>query len=315
VSLLYVNDHFEGKHNAVSGLYGQTLIIGACSDLVSSGSQNSGDVISNSIASGVQKANSEYTLATPVIVIGSSVAGDILNSTTGIDLGVFDLMTAIFDCLEDLSIEMRKAEAEKELEKVTSFDPNHKSGPQGYGDKNFMTTISPMIYTIDFENMAEATAPAYRVVIEDELDESVFDISSVEFLGMSHEMGTYKTEGNKLQWELVAIELPPNKNPPEGEGWVTFKVNPHDYLPTGTEIRNSAVITFDLNEPIVTNETMNILDFEPPVTTPTDLPEVVETHSINLEWYADDGAGSGIDFFFVYLSVNNSPFNLVDVTS
>jgi len=26
VSLHFVNDHFEGKHNADSGLYGQTLI-------------------------------------------------------------------------------------------------------------------------------------------------------------------------------------------------------------------------------------------------------------------------------------------------
>jgi len=312
VPVIYVAAKYVGT--ALLKDYLTNVVVNTCSEITSHDNPDVSNLITNSIVNGVRKTYSHYTWASPVNVVSSAVAGDIVKGTTGIDLGIFDLVGSVFQCLEHLSIEMRKAEAEKELEKVNSFDPNSKSGPEGYGEKNFMATISPMAYTIDFENLAEATASAYKVVIEDVLDETLFDISTVEFLGMSHEIGTYKIEGNKLIWEFVEIELPPNKNPPEGEGWVTYKVNLHKHLVTGTEIRNTAKITFDLNEPIVTNETLNILDFEPPITTPYDLPQVVETRSINIEWRADDGSGSGIDFSYVYVSANNSPFNLHDIT-
>lgn len=312
VPVIYVAAKYVGT--ALLKDYLTNVVVNTCSEITSHDNPNVSNIITTSIVNGIRKTNSSYTRATPVNVISSAVTGDILKSTTGIDLGIFDLVGSVFQCLEHLSIEMRKAQAEKELVKVNSFDPNMKSGPQGYGEHNFMATISPMVYTIDFENLDEATAPAYKIVIEDYLDESLFDISSVELLGMSHEMGTFSIEGNNLHWEFVGIELPPNVNPPEGEGWVSYKVNLHSHLPTGTEIRNSATITFDLNEPIVTNETINILDFDAPLTTPSDLPAIVDTRSITLTWVADDGSGSGVDFSYIYASVNESPFNLVGVT-
>ena len=56
----------------------------------------------------------------------------------------------------------------------------------------------------------------------DELDENVFDLSSVRFGETSHDGVGYNwkmiREGNKLSWDIEGIELPPNVNAPEGEG-------------------------------------------------------------------------------------------------
>ncbi|MDI9404655.1 MAG: Ig-like domain-containing protein [Limnohabitans sp.] len=53
---------------------------------------------------------------------------------------------------------------------VASFDPNLKTGPQGFGPENWTSAVSPLPYRIDFENLADASAPAGRVVVTDELD-------------------------------------------------------------------------------------------------------------------------------------------------
>jgi len=57
----------------------------------------------------------------------------------------------------------------------------------------------------------------------------------------------------------VAGFLPPNKNPPEGDGAVFFTVKPKAGLVTGTEIRNRASIVFDINEAIDTPEWFNTI--------------------------------------------------------
>jgi hypothetical protein len=41
--------------------------------------------------------------------------------------------------------------------------------------------------------------------------------------------------------------LPPNQNPPEGEGYFTFSISPQPDLEIGTEIPNTAWIRFDYN--------------------------------------------------------------------
>ncbi|MEY2794521.1 MAG: hypothetical protein RIR10_237, partial [Planctomycetota bacterium] len=53
---------------------------------------------------------------------------------------------------------------------VASFDPNLKTGPQGFGPENWTSAVAPLPYRIDFENLADASAPAGRVVVTDELD-------------------------------------------------------------------------------------------------------------------------------------------------
>ena len=157
---------------------------------------------------------------------------------------------------------------------VSSWDPNEMVGPVGYGDENYIGGEAKTInYRILFENKAEATAPAYRIRITDELDENVFDVSSVRFGGTSHdEVGTgwkMKRDGNKLSWDIEGIELPPNVNAPEGEGYVTFSVDLKPGLSNLAQIKNMATIVFDYNDPIETNEYVNTLDLKKPVGTMT----------------------------------------------
>jgi len=44
-----------------------------------------------------------------------------------------------------------------------------------------------------------------------------------------------------------------------GEGHVSYTIKAKDDLVDGTEITNSAIIVFDINDPIVTNEVVNVI--------------------------------------------------------
>jgi hypothetical protein len=171
-----------------------------------------------------------------------------------------------------------------------------------------------MFYTIFFENKKEATAPAYQIIIYDTLDQNVFDINTVEFKEMSHSIGIASRQGNVLKWEFTGIELPPNVNPPEGEGWVKFVVHPKDNLPTGTQLTNRAVIKFDLNPWLATNTFVNTLDYDPPVSTPTSLVSLSGIQGVALSWDVNDGSGSGIKNSSIFMATNDGPFTLAAVS-
>ncbi|MCA3585183.1 MAG: S8 family serine peptidase [Methylocystis sp.] len=61
-----------------------------------------------------------------------------------------------------------------------SNDPNDILGPVGHGPENWINANTPLGYTIRFENMAEATAPARKVVITQTLDTDL-DARSLRF--------------------------------------------------------------------------------------------------------------------------------------
>ncbi|MBI9071544.1 MAG: T9SS type A sorting domain-containing protein [Melioribacteraceae bacterium] len=220
----------------------------------------------------------------------------------------------VYDCMKNTVKGMKDYvngnfdKKEKELRKVTSWDPNAKEGPTGFGENGYMSSTDPMNYTILFENKKEATAPAWKVVILDTLDENVYDISSVKVGKMSHDMGVFSQEGNILKWEFVEIELQPNVTPPEGEGFVRFTVDLLPNLPNGTEIKNKAEIVFDLNKPIMTNVALNTLDFESPVTEVGNME--FDGDLATISWSVNDQNGSGGKETKVYLSKNDAPFTL-----
>ena len=172
-----------------------------------------------------------------------------------------------------------------------------------------------MSYTIFFENKKEATAPAYEIVVIDTLDDKVFDVNSVKFGAMSHNMGIATRQGNILRWQFTAIELVPNITPPEGEGWVRFVVNPKPNLPTGTKLKNRAVITFDVNKPLATNDAINTLDFDLPTTTLQSLKKVVGKDSVLVTWSASDALGSGIKNSAIFMANGDGPFTQVAMST
>jgi hypothetical protein len=101
--------------------------------------------------------------------------------------------------------------------------------------------------------------------------------------------------------------LPPNQNPPDGEGWVTFSVRPKADLPDGTELRNTATIVFDENEPIQTNVVVHTIDAAPPTARVSALPETQSLPRFVVRWSGED-SGSGVAEYSVYYREDGGPW-------
>lgn len=201
---------------------------------------------------------------------------------------------------------------------VNSWDPNEIVGPSGYGEKNFMSEIPTMNYTIMFENKKEASAPAYRVQIIDTLS-AAFDIETVQFGQTSHSGTNYnwkmERKGNILKWDIEGIELPPNTNPPEGEGWVRFSIELKENVKHGDVIENRATIIFDMNEPITTNTWINTLDFEAPETKMLTMLNTIGDSLATIPCLADDKDGSGVNSVKFFVSKNGAMFEEIGTTT
>ncbi len=94
---------------------------------------------------------------------------------------------------------------------VSSIDPNDKTGPVGLTPENFIDGNGLMHYTIRFENLNTATAPASEVRIFDTLDAGFYDVNSIRFTGFGFSDSTYQilfAPGSYVQ----EVDLRPAKN-------------------------------------------------------------------------------------------------------
>jgi hypothetical protein len=64
---------------------------------------------------------------------------------------------------------------------VTSVDPNEKVGPHGAGERHYLAADKPLPYTIFFENLEGASAPAQEIVVVDHVDTRLFDLNTLVF--------------------------------------------------------------------------------------------------------------------------------------
>ena len=194
---------------------------------------------------------------------------------------------------------------------VASWDPNEMVGPQGVGEAHYIGETQTVNYRILFENKAEAGDAAYRVRISDALDPEVFDVSTVRFGETSHDGLGYnwemKREGNTLSWDIKGIELPPNVNAPEGEGYVTFSVDLKPGLTDGTQIKNKATIIFDKNFPIETNEYVNTLDLTAPTTLVGTIQYDEQTSALAIDCESTDAA-SGVSTYLLFVSKDGGEY-------
>ena len=102
--------------------------------------------------------------------------------------------------------------------------------------------------------------------------------------------------------------LPPNVNPPKGEGSVVFTVLPQPGMATGTTICNKASIVFDVNAPIETPQWCNTIDYTPPTSQVLPLAVTQTSLSFPVQWAGTD-PGSGIQDFTIFVADNGGPFN------
>jgi len=120
--------------------------------------------------------------------------------------------------------------------------------------------------------------------------------------------------------------LPPEDGTGRGMGYVSFLVKPRANLPTGTEIRNVALIEFDRQATIATDQVdpqnpakgvdlakqaLVTIDAEGPVSTVKPLPETVTTTAFALEWEGTDpNGGSGVAGYSIHVSDNDGPWEV-----
>ena len=104
--------------------------------------------------------------------------------------------------------------------------------------------------------------------------------------------------------------LPPDTNPPNGEGYINYTIQPKAGLATGTPLNAQASIVFDTNAPIATPQITNTIDATPPTSTVTALPATTTSPSFTVSWSGSDGAGPGIASYNVYVSDDGGAYTL-----
>ena len=141
-------------------------------------------------------------------------------------------------------------------ENTSSFDPNDKQAlPRGYADEHFIDKNTPLDYMIRFQNTGTDTA--FRVVIVDTLS-ALLDASKVRPGASSHPYRFELQDGHILHFIFDDILLPDsNVNAAASQGFIQFSVPQVPDNPEGARIENTAAIYFDVNAPVITNQTFH----------------------------------------------------------
>lgn len=149
-----------------------------------------------------------------------------------------------------------------------SFDPNDKTvSPVGVGATgDIATSVTDLTYLIRFQNTGNG--PAVNIVVKDTLSSNV-DVNTFEMLGSSHNYNIEILPGNILKWKFNNIMLPDsNSNEPGSHGYIQYRIKRNNNNTPGTQIKNTAYIYFDFNEPVVTNTAINTIETITGITTP-----------------------------------------------
>ena len=130
----------------------------------------------------------------------------------------------------------------------------------------------------------------------------------------------------QLPPDILTGFLPPEDGTGRGMGYISFIVDPRSGLPTGAELHNVALITFDANPAIATNQVndddpaegvdpekqdLNTIDSGPPTSSVAPLPVTETSSGFTVAWSSTDNpGGSGIAFYNVYVSDDGGPYSL-----
>lgn len=136
-----------------------------------------------------------------------------------------------------------------------AYDPNDKQAtPEGYTANHFILADTELQYKIRFQNTGNA--PAFDVVIEDQIDINRLDLFSFEPLSASHSFSTIVQPDGMVKFVFNNIMLPDsNMNEPASHGYVIYKIRTLPGVQVGEIINNTASIFFDDNPAIITNTT------------------------------------------------------------
>jgi PKD repeat protein len=125
----------------------------------------------------------------------------------GYGTGFYNILTA---CLAPGGCFGGKKSA-KQIKVVTPGDPNVKFGPSGWTAENYFSGDDVSHYSIYFENMPSATAPAADVFVTDTLDASVFDLNSFFFTSFGFGDSVYYLDDKPSSFTMD-IDMRPTKD-------------------------------------------------------------------------------------------------------
>ncbi len=266
---------------------------------------------------------SRACLVSPLACVGAAAGCGLC--IIGCDNALKDMERA---CFKDVS-----ASCTEHIQKTrASFDPNEK---EAIANK-YIQSGQRLPYVIHYENIG--TADAQDIVVTDTLNPE-YNISTVEIFvnntfmpitdGQSiilfeqnktktinqtvgnqtfefnisyFENHTVSLINNRLRWELSHIHLDPNMTDK-----VFMAVKPNEGLTNGTAVRNTAQIVFDINPPLLTNTTINIIDDVRPTCIITPLPSETFQRDVVLRWTGQDTTGE-IESYTIFMNENNGPF-------
>ncbi|HQE93847.1 MAG TPA: carboxypeptidase regulatory-like domain-containing protein [Anaerolineae bacterium] len=233
-----------------------------------------------------------------------------------------------------------------------SGDPNDK-GAIGVGTPGYVVAGTPLIYTIHFENVPTATAPAQQIVITDVLDTrldwSTFELLEIGFNNTVLDVpagrqfftdeATVATDSNPVRVTAVlhaptgAVRWEMRSNDPVTNDW------PEDPLagflpPNDAEHRGEGYVMFAIRPQAgladgttITNQARIVFDVNPPmdtnvVTNTLDLlPPVSQveplsptvTSPFTVTWSGSD-SGSGVRVYDLYVATDGGAFVLWQAT-
>jgi hypothetical protein len=95
---------------------------------------------------------------------------------------------------------------------------------------------------------------------------------------------------------------------PGAEGSVFFTITPNPGLMTDTQIRNEADIVFDQNPAMSTNDWVNTIDADAPMSRVNALPALTTSMTFSVSWTVTD-IGSGPGSISVFVSDNGGPYS------
>lgn len=206
-----------------------------------------------------------------------------------------DLETSIatLNCLESANCSIPESEV------TGPIDPNEKLVVAN----KFIQPDQTLVYPIHFENIGDVEA--IDVFITDILDPNLDD-STLQILTPN---GAYNPTTRTLKWDLLNRNLLPGETDN-----VLLSIKPVPDLPSGTEIRNSAEIMFEIFDPLVTPEVVNIIDTTPPECVMDTLPNQVTTEDFDISWSGTDAVGE-IDTYSIFVSDNGTDYKFFLETS
>jgi len=130
----------------------------------------------------------------------------------------------------------------------------------------------------------------------------------------------------QLPPDVLTGFLPPEDGTGRGMGFFSYTIDPKAGLPTGTQIRNVALVSFDLQQTIATDQVNDqdptkgidptkqalvTIDSGPPTSSVSPLPPTESTASFTVSWSGqDDPGGSGVAFYNIYESEDGGPYAL-----